>query len=213
MDREAWCATVHGVAKSQTWVSDWTELIWTKLSLDLVIWYIVTLYFHSNYEFIFYNIFLLYIKHLYDFKYGNIFWHSLQVPLSKHNLRILLQVRGEWEGEWSQEISIHPFCTEVEFNCYPQTRNLCFICVQFLTKMTPFFVTLSIHTLCMRFFSCQGVASVSHPLNQGWLWDLLWPTQCGKGDGMLSLSQVPQEALSAPACSLWSTLTLRTRPG
>ena len=26
MDREAWRAVVHGVAKSQTWLSDWTEL-------------------------------------------------------------------------------------------------------------------------------------------------------------------------------------------
>ena len=25
-DREAWRATAHGVAKSQTWLSDWTEL-------------------------------------------------------------------------------------------------------------------------------------------------------------------------------------------
>ena len=25
MDREAWSATVHGVTKSQTWLSDWTE--------------------------------------------------------------------------------------------------------------------------------------------------------------------------------------------
>ena len=27
MDREASCAAVHGVTKSQTWLSDWTELI------------------------------------------------------------------------------------------------------------------------------------------------------------------------------------------
>ena len=27
MDREAWHAAVHGVAKSRTWLSDWTELI------------------------------------------------------------------------------------------------------------------------------------------------------------------------------------------
>ena len=28
MDREAWHAAVHGVAKSRTWLSDWTELNW-----------------------------------------------------------------------------------------------------------------------------------------------------------------------------------------
>ena len=34
MDREAWHAAIHEVAKSWTWLSDWTELIWC-------IWYIV----------------------------------------------------------------------------------------------------------------------------------------------------------------------------
>ena len=28
MDREAWRAAVHGVMKSQTWLSDWTEWNW-----------------------------------------------------------------------------------------------------------------------------------------------------------------------------------------
>ena len=31
MDREAWRAVIHGVAKSWTWLSDWTELNWTLL--------------------------------------------------------------------------------------------------------------------------------------------------------------------------------------
>ena len=43
MDREDWCAAVHGVKKSQTWLSDWTELKemltsqLTQLSLNILL--------------------------------------------------------------------------------------------------------------------------------------------------------------------------------
>ena len=36
MDREAWCAAIYGVTKSWTWLSDWTELNWTKVINQLV---------------------------------------------------------------------------------------------------------------------------------------------------------------------------------
>ena len=42
MDREAWGAAVHGVTKSQTWLSDWTELnCWQVLFLSFHLYYLI----------------------------------------------------------------------------------------------------------------------------------------------------------------------------
>ena len=37
MDREAWHAVIHGVAKSRTWLSDWTELNHSNITLKVII--------------------------------------------------------------------------------------------------------------------------------------------------------------------------------
>ena len=41
MDREAWPAAVHGVAKSRTRLSDWTELNWRILTYHLILLWMV----------------------------------------------------------------------------------------------------------------------------------------------------------------------------
>ena len=42
MDREAWRAAIHGVAKSRTRLSDWTELNWTESSVNYRSWSYLT---------------------------------------------------------------------------------------------------------------------------------------------------------------------------
>ena len=32
MNREGWCAAVHGITKNQTWLRDWNELNWTVIT-------------------------------------------------------------------------------------------------------------------------------------------------------------------------------------
>ena len=38
MDREAWHAVIHGVAKSRTWLSYWTELNWMLFGKNKELW-------------------------------------------------------------------------------------------------------------------------------------------------------------------------------
>ena len=59
MDREARHATVHGVAKSQTWLSGWNELNWNKCNKV------------ARYKFIYRNVLFFYTLIVRDFPGGS----------------------------------------------------------------------------------------------------------------------------------------------
>jgi len=91
MGREAWHVVVHGISKSQTRLSDWTELNWTKLEPLLL------------------HIMGLHVPHGFDPWVGKITWRREWIPTSvflsrnSHGQRSLtgyssqdLRVRQNW---------------------------------------------------------------------------------------------------------------------
>ena len=50
MDREAWRAEFHGVAKSQTWLSDWTEL---NIYIFIIFIYLIYIYYTIIYIYLY----------------------------------------------------------------------------------------------------------------------------------------------------------------
>ena len=62
MDREAWRAVIHGVAKSRTWLSDWTELNWLPHEKSLTLSSAISSFFNSELLYLFIIMQNLHIK-------------------------------------------------------------------------------------------------------------------------------------------------------
>ena len=99
-DREAWRAAVHGVAKSQTRLSDWTELNWLKVWVLPLGTFVPTFY------------------------SGSLLWQgpqltSGQVIVKRHKEDIPSR---SWKSLWTQTLSYSSFITLYRF-----VKSLCHV--------------------------------------------------------------------------------------
>ena len=94
MDREAWRAVIHGVAKSRTWLSNGTELMWSLDRLNFG-WYLEicsSIYFSSgNFPSLLYSRTVV----------SNSLWHhaACQAYLVLHHLPEFAQIYVHWVGD------------------------------------------------------------------------------------------------------------------
>ena len=85
MDREAWRAAVHGVAKSRTWLSDWTEPFVLHFFFKKFYWSTVGWQCHVSFrctgKWISYTFFFLHFWWLWSMLKGKFMWMWIQVHM------------------------------------------------------------------------------------------------------------------------------------
>ena len=72
MDREAWRAAVHGVTKSRTWLSDWTD--WTEIFLMCIFAFVIVVEWGVCMQIFFHFIISFFLFLLLNFKILHISW-------------------------------------------------------------------------------------------------------------------------------------------
>ena len=103
MDREAWRAGIHGVTKSQTRLSDWTELNWNKIGIWLQeVWKVLSTITHS---FSSINSFLkAAFSHRIDLRFQNTFEKSVKILSVNYDSVIFVKA---WKKVTSLDTKLH----------------------------------------------------------------------------------------------------------
>ena len=104
MDREAWHAAIHGVAKSQTWLSDWSVLIWyIYVYVCVYIYVCIYIYIMSWSKYIFYIHSLLNFSVVFNFVidclfyfYFNLLCLAIVYIISSGNYSDILAFTKRW---------------------------------------------------------------------------------------------------------------------
>ena len=97
MDREAWCAAVHGVAKIRTRLSDWTELSIWLISLNIMSSNFIHVVAKWPDSLLFYHWIVFHWMYLLYFLYPFIHWWAHRLFLKHLFLRIFI---GSYLSSW-----------------------------------------------------------------------------------------------------------------
>ena len=62
MDREAWCAVVHGVSKSRTRLSGWTEVMY--VCVCVYVWVCIAVFFYNFSGILCQEVFIILLDHI-----------------------------------------------------------------------------------------------------------------------------------------------------
>ena len=98
MDREAWCATVHGVAKSWTQLSNWTELGWqicSKMNLFLFLKFVFN-----------WRIIKIAGRNINNLRYADVMTLMTESEEERKSL-LMKSERGEWKSWLKAQHSEH----------------------------------------------------------------------------------------------------------
>ena len=102
MDREAWRAAIHGIAKNQTQLSDWTELNWRPFSAHCPSFNLNSSCQQCLLEALLYRFSMYsthYLKNMYLSSYSSLHVSSLWSSTNLHNVHInLLKKRYLWSN-------------------------------------------------------------------------------------------------------------------
>ena len=158
MDREAWHAAVHGVTKSWTWLSEWTDTDWLNLKIELLDGY----HLQTLLEYIYCFLYVIYISLFYAFIFLRSSLQEINKKLKEMNQFSQFSHSVVSDSLWPHGPQhVRPPCPSPTPRVYPNPCPLSRWCHPTISSsVVPF-------SSCPQFFTASGSFQMSQFFTSG----------------------------------------------